>query len=119
MSRVRRPDRRSYRHESPRTLFQRKKLRAIRLIVVSMTNDEAKLAVLKHLSECFFLIWDPEEDEDEEEAADISDEMAECLMGSIGLEVVSVHGDTITVTLNLRNNEEYINEWIANEEMDS
>ena len=37
-------------------------------------------------------------------------------MGSLGLEVQSVEGDTVTVTLNLRDTLEYINEWLAGDD---
>lgn len=84
-----------------------------RCIFALMTNEEARIAVLNHISEFFVLLLGDEPLEEYEEAGEFGDEVAEYLLGSIGLEVVSVDGDAITVTLALQDNAEYLNDWLA------
>jgi hypothetical protein len=80
-----------------------------------MTNEDAKLAIYNHLVSFFMDSedngdWTPAEVEKWREAGE---NYSECLLGSLGLEVQGVEGDTITVTLKLRDTLEFINEWLA------
>mgnify|MGYP000716169437 FL=1 len=80
-----------------------------------MTNEDAKLKIYNHFVD-FFMdsedpgSWTPGE---VEKFREHGENYSECLMGSLGLEVQSVDGDSITVTLKLRDTLEYINEWLA------
>lgn len=84
-----------------------------------MTNEEARIAVLNHFSEFIVLLLGDEPLDEYEEAAEFGDEVAEYLLGAIGLEVVSVDGDAITVTLTLQDNVEYLNDLLADDADDS
>jgi hypothetical protein len=78
-----------------------------------MTNEDARLKIFSHFVD-FFMdsedpgTWTPKE---VEEFREHGENYSECLMGSLGLEVQGVEGDTITVTLKLRDTLEFINEW--------
>lgn len=80
-----------------------------------MTNEDAKLKIYNHFVD-FFMdsedpgSWTPGE---VEKFREHGENYSECLMGSLGMEVQSVDGDTITVTLKLRDTLEYINEWLS------
>ena len=80
-----------------------------------MTNEDAKLKIYNHFVD-FFMdsedpgSWTPGE---VEKFREHGENYSECLMGSLGLEVQSVDGDSTTVTLKLRDTLEYINEWLA------
>jgi hypothetical protein len=83
-----------------------------------MTNEEAKLQIYSHFVDFFMDSEDPgtwtrKQIEEFRERGEI---YSECLMGSLGLEVQSVEGDTITVTLKLRDTLDFINEWLAGDE---
>lgn len=80
-----------------------------------MTNEDAKLNIFNHFVNFFMDSedsgdWTPEM---VEEFRERGEDYSECLMGSLGLEVQSVDGETITVTLKLRDTFDYINEWLA------
>lgn len=82
-----------------------------------MNNEDAKLAIFNHLVSFFMDTedtgeWTPAQIEEYREAGE---NYSECLMGSMGMEVQSVDGDTITVTLKLRDTLEHINEWLSGE----
>lgn len=84
-----------------------------------MTNEEARIAVLNHISEFIVLLLGDEQLDDYEEAGEFGDEVAEYLLGAIGLEVVSVDRGTFTVTLTLQDNVEYLNDLLADDADDS
>jgi len=79
-----------------------------------MTNEDAKLKIYNHFVD-FFMdsedpgTWTPQQ---VEEFRERGENYSECLMGSLGLEVQSTEGDSITVTLKLRDTLEFINEWL-------
>jgi len=80
-----------------------------------MTNEDAKLKIYNHFVQFFMDTEDPGDWTPAmiEEFRERGENYSECLMGSLGLEVQSVEGDSITVTLKLRDTLEYINEWLA------
>lgn len=80
-----------------------------------MTNEDAKLKIYNHFVQFFMDTEDPGDWTPAmiEEFRERGENYSECLMGSLGLEVHSVDGDSITVTLKLRDTLEYINEWLA------
>lgn len=80
-----------------------------------MTNEDAKLAIFKHLVSFFMDTEDPGDwtVEQVEQWQTSGENYSECLMGSMGLEVLSVEGDVITVTLKLQDTLQYINEWLS------
>ena len=83
-----------------------------------MTNEEAKLKLYNHFVDFFMDSEDPGTwtRKQIQEFRERGETYSECLMGSLGLEVQSVEGDTVTVTLNLRDTLEYINEWLAGDD---
>ena len=80
-----------------------------------MTNEDAKLAIFKHLVSFFMDTEDPGDwtVEQVEQWQTSGENYSECLMGSMGLEVLGVEGDVITVTLKLQDTLQYINEWLS------
>ena len=79
-----------------------------------MTNEEGRIAIFNHLVSFFLDTEDPGDwtSEQVKEWRINGENYSECLMGSMGMEVQSVNGNVITVTLKLQDTLEYINEWL-------
>jgi hypothetical protein len=82
---------------------------------ITMTNDDARLAIFNHFVAFFMDTEDPGDwtVEQVDQWRTTGENYSECLIGSMGMEVLSVEDDVITVTLKLQDTLKYINEWLS------